>query len=125
MSGSTASDIHYDVFARMPDELMFRIFGIPMISYSDDFGALPPDSLAIRGVEVCTQWWQLVGIPLKLKKSEVGARITSLGLLVSFPTSDGGMRLRITLTPENPIDGRILFAATLGKGRVPPPNPKI
>ena len=64
MFGSIADVIHYDVFSRILAELMRRIFGIPMISYFDDFGALLPASPAIRGLEVFTQWWQLLRIPL-------------------------------------------------------------
>ena len=71
-----------------------------MLSYVDDFGALLPASLASRGLRVFSRWCDLPGISPKLAKSEVGPRVTFLGLLGSFPSVKGGMQLIATLTEE-------------------------
>ena len=59
---------------RIIAELVFHIFGIPMISYSDDFGALLPAELAQQGLETFAKWCNLLGIPLKLKNRKLGHR---------------------------------------------------
>ena len=98
--GAIAAVIHYNVFSRIISELMCRLFGIPMISYFDDFAALLPSSLAASGLDTFSRWCSIMGITLKLKKSEVGPHVTFLGLLGSFPSVKNHMKLRVSLTEE-------------------------
>ena len=100
MFGAISEVLHYNIFSRVVAELVCRTFGIPMLSYFDDFGALLPASLASRGLRVFSRWRELLGISLKLAKSEVGPRITFLGLLGSSPSVAGGMKLQVALTEE-------------------------
>ena len=100
MFGAIAAVIHYNVFSRLLAELTCKIFGIPIVSYFDDFGALLPSPLAKRGLEVFTAFCSHLGITLKKTKSEVGPKITYLGLLGAFPTRGNGGRLTVSLTPE-------------------------
>ena len=86
MFGAVAAVIHYNVFSRIISELMCRLFGIPMLSYFDDFGGLLPAKLARQGLSTFSRWCEILGISLKLEKSEVGANITFLGLKGSFPS---------------------------------------
>ena len=98
--GAVAAVIHYNVFSRIISELVCRIFGIPMVSYFDDFGAMLPKQLAQQGLQTFTRWCELLGIQLKKKKSETGEKITFLGLLGTFPDPTRKQKLRVTLTPE-------------------------
>ena len=100
MFGAVSAVIHYNVLSRILAELMCRIFGIPAISYFDDFGALLPACLATQGLSVFTRWCALMGIGLETIKSEVGDNITFPGLIGTFPSPGNGMKLQATLTPE-------------------------
>ena len=71
-----------------------------MISYFDDFGAMLPEQLARMGLATFTRWCELLGIGLKLKKSEGCEKITSLGLLGTFPNSGYRQKLQAALTTE-------------------------
>ena len=65
--GAAAAVVHYNVFSRIISELVCRIFGIPMISYFDDFGAMLPEQLAQKEIATFAKWRILLGIGLKLK----------------------------------------------------------
>ena len=71
-----------------------------MISYFDDFGALLPATLARQGLITFTSWCEMMGIGLKVKKSEVGPKITFLGLQGFSPSHHNGWKLQVSLTPE-------------------------
>ena len=100
MSGAISAVLHYNIFSRIIDELTCKLFGVPMLSYFGDFGALLPASLAAKGLHTFSRTCQTLGITPKLAKSEVGPEVTFLGLLGSFPTVSGGMQLRVTLPAE-------------------------
>ena len=118
MFGAVASVIHYNVFSRILAELTCKIFGIPLVAYVGDFGALAPASIGKLALSTYSRFCALIGVPLKLKKSVVGPVITFLGLEGTFPTPENGMKLSVRLTPEKAsrwIDAIRLF---LSKGRV-------
>ena len=48
MFGAVFAVIRYNIFSRIIAEISRRIFGIPMISYFDDIGALPPQLLELK-----------------------------------------------------------------------------
>ena len=116
--GAVAAVIHYNTFSRIISELVCRLFGIPMLSYFDDFGALLPANLARKGLVTFTEWCSLLGIGLKLKKSEVGSEITFLGLLGSFPSKANGMQLSVTLTKEKASRWHSIIIKHLSDGTI-------
>ena len=118
--GAVAAVIHYNIFSRMISELMCRIFGIPMLSYFDDFGALLTAAMAHEGLDTFTKWRSLLGIKLKTAKSVVWESVTFLGLAGSFPTVKGGMKLRVSLTPEKAKNWADTMLGVLKEGRIPP-----
>ena len=73
------------------------VFGIPMLSYFDDFGALLPAKLDKQAIRTFSAWCELIGAPPQAPKSEVGQQVTFLVLLGSFPTYKNGMQLNVTL----------------------------
>ena len=118
MFGAVSAVIHYNIFSRILAELTCRIFGIPMISYFDDFGALLPASIAKSGLNTFTKWCHVLGISLKTAKSEVGTDVTFLGLLGSFPSKHNGMQLRVTLTPEKAAKWTAIIHKHLKEGLI-------
>ena len=100
MFGAISAVLHYNVFSRILAELACRIFGLPMLSYFDDFGALLPAEIAKQGLLTFSRMCTLLGIKLKLQKSEVGPAITFLGLLGTFPSKEGGMDLTVSLPQD-------------------------
>ena len=98
--GAVAAVIHYNVFSRIISELMCRTFGTPMIGYFEDFGSMLPAGIPKKGVRTFTRRCRLLGVGLKLKKSEVGVRIAFLGLMGSLPNARNGMKLIVSLTEE-------------------------
>ena len=67
MFGKIDAFLLYNIFSRIIDEMVCRLFGIPTIRYFDDFGALFPAGLARHGVETYAKWCELPGITHKLK----------------------------------------------------------
>ena len=90
MFGAVSAVIHYNIFALIIAELVCRIFGIPTISYFRDFGAPLPAELAQLGLTTFTKWCHLLGIALKLKKSEAGPHINFVGFLGTLPSKNNG-----------------------------------
>ena len=100
MFGAVAAVLHYNCFARSISSLACILFGIPLVSYFDDFAALLPSNLARKALSVFSSFCETLGITLKQGKSEVGPRITFLGLRGSFPSKANDFQLGISLPPE-------------------------
>ena len=71
-----------------------------MICCFDDFAALIPRLLPNKDIAVFSQFCETIGISLKPGKSEVGSKITFLGLIGRFPTADNKYTLHISLPEE-------------------------
>ena len=100
MFGSVAAVLHYNCFARAIATLATLLLGIPLVSYFDDFAALLPADLAQIALDVFTRFCSTLGFQLKPGKSEVGSRVTFLGLLGSFPAKTNSFKLGISLPEE-------------------------
>ena len=96
--GASAAVLHYNCFSRIVAVLANHIFGLPLINYFDDFGCFITDFLSEPAVRVFTSFCRMLGIRLKRKKTEVGRRITFLGLEGFFPGRDNSMLLSVDLT---------------------------
>lgn len=48
MFGAAAAVLRYNLFSRIFEGLIARLFGIPLLCFFDDFGALIPRPLAKR-----------------------------------------------------------------------------
>ena len=81
MFGSFGAVLHYNTISRIVDELVSRLFGIPMIRYCDDFGALLPASIAHSGLAAYARRCELLDIGIKTTKSDVGSNIALLVLI--------------------------------------------
>ena len=98
--GAVAAVLHYNVFSRILSEITTKLFGIPLLCFFDDFGALIPADLAERALGTFTAFCQKLGIKLKSEKSEHGVRVTFLGLEGYFPCAENNFRLSVSLTSE-------------------------
>ena len=92
--------------------------GIPLVGYFDDFAALIKKHLGQKALDTFTRFCSLLGIQLKLGKSEVGSPLTFLGLLGTFPCAANGSRLSISLTPEKCERRSKLITGYLQEGRI-------
>ena len=79
-----------------------RRIGEPAVGHSVDFlfrrfSALVPRLLANKGMEVFPRFCEIVGITLKAGKSEVGVRVTFMGIQGWFPTAENRYALHISI----------------------------
>ena len=98
--GAVAAVLHYNCFSRLLSVLFNLLFGIPLIGYFDDFGALIPFDLSNDALDTFVEFCTTLGVHLKTRKTEVGWRIAFLGLEGSFPSPANGMTLSIRLPPS-------------------------
>ena len=72
--GATSAVLHYNCFPRLLAVLANRIFGIPLIGYFDDFGALVPADVIRHALSTFERFCNSMGIALKNPKlTEVDA----------------------------------------------------
>ena len=116
--GSTASVLHYNIFARIVTELFNKIFGIPLISFFDDFGCLMRPDLLHDALRTFQRFCGALNVVLKVEKTEVGHRIPFLGLLGDFPSLSNGGRLAVSLTTEKADSWLNLVLTVLKEGRI-------
>ena len=83
--GSIASVLHYNILSRAIAELMSLIFGIPVVCFFDDFGAVILKHIAKEGLWCFEQFCEICGIDLKGEKTEIGQKVSFLGLLGNYP----------------------------------------
>ena len=95
--GATSAVLHYNCFSRLLAVLTNRIFGIPLIGYFDDFGALVPANVGRLALRTFEQFCNSLGITLKKTKTDRGKRIIFLGLQGDFPSPGNKMLLSIDL----------------------------
>ena len=98
--GATSAVLHYNCFSRLLAVLTNRIFGIPLIGYFDDFGALVPANVGRSALRTFERFCNSLGITLKKSKTDRGRCIIFLGLHGSFPSPGNKMLLSITLPEE-------------------------
>ena len=72
--GSIASVLHYNIFPRAISELVAKIFGILIVCFFDDFGALIIKCLAIEGLWCFQQFCDICGIDLKPRKPKLAKK---------------------------------------------------
>ena len=100
MFGAIAAVLHYNVFSRLLSELVSKLLGIPLLCFFDDFGSIIPASISKQALHTLTAFCTKLGIKLKEEKSEVGQKVSFLGLLGHFPCQSNNFQLSVTLTPE-------------------------
>ena len=96
--GAVAAVLRYNVFSRISDALFARLFGIPVLSFFDDFGALVPSPLSQKALGARTAFCKLLRITLNAEKADAGPRVTFLGLRGFFPCRGNATKLHISLT---------------------------
>ena len=107
--------IHYNCFSRTLDVLINRIFGIPVLSYCDDFGPFFPATVAPTALAGFTKATEILKSHLKTIKSRCDRSIEFIGLTGDSPRVETGALLRIFLHQEkfiqlsSIIDGVILI----------------
>ena len=82
--GAVSAVIHYNCFTREFDVIINRAFGIPLLSYYDDFGSIAPEILGQTSLETIHSDDKAITMILRDGKSEVGRRVKFLGLLGPF-----------------------------------------
>lgn len=97
--GAEAAVIHYNCYSRTVAILIYRIFGIPIISYYDDLGALIPSDLGQLAMETTKIFVSTIGYFINNKKTDLGELLTLMGLSGRFPNPTNDMTLGISL-PE-------------------------
>ena len=98
--GAMAAALRYNCFSWMLSVLFNLIFGIPLIGYFDDFGALIPYELSKDAIDTFVEFCTTLGIHLKTKMAEVGWEIIFLGLQGTSPSPANDMTLMIRLHPK-------------------------
>lgn len=94
------------------------IFGIPLLSYYDDFGALSPEIIGQRALSTIIKGAKLLLILFNDRKSEWDNTTKFLGLLGPFPRPENGMALSISL-PLDKVDRRADIAERIAtKGEI-------
>ena len=82
---------------------MNRIFGIPLICFFDDFGAMVPSEIALAALDFFTLFCHKLWITLEPSKSELGQRVTFIGLSGSFPRKENNWQLEVSLSREKAL----------------------
>ena len=118
MFGSIAAVIHYNIFSRIVAELACIFMGLPIVVYFDDFGALIPASLGPEALKAFTSFCAILRIKLKISKSQVGDRITFLGLEGLFHSPANLMKLSARLTTDKASEWIDTVKGFLERGRV-------
>ena len=114
--GAVSAVLHYNVFSRILAEIFTRLFGIPLLSYFDDFGALIPTPLAEKALITFQNFCSYLGVVLKPAKAEVGRAVCFLGLEGTVPHKANGHKLEIRLTPAKARKWPELIASFLERG---------
>ena len=116
--GAVAAVLHYNCFSRMVAVLFNLTFGIPLIGYFDDFGALIPYELSKDALDTFVEFCTTLGIHLKTRKTEVGWRIIFLGLQGTFPCPKNDMTLTIRLPPMKARTWKVMLERIINAGSV-------
>ena len=95
--GAVAAFLHYNCFSRLLSAVFNKICGIPMIGYFEDFGALVPSKLAPLALRTFGRSCEILGIQLKVTKTECANSLVFIGLKGTFPKPPNGMLLHIEL----------------------------
>ena len=66
--GETAAVLHYNGFSRIVAVFANIFFGLPVVSYFDDFGSLLPSSISDEGMAIFRSFCGLIGAKLKEEK---------------------------------------------------------
>ena len=98
--GAVADVLHYNVFPRLLSEIFTHLFGLPLLSFFGDFGAIIPAEISDAALLTFSLFCSKLGIKLQIEKSEVGRMVTFLGLEGDFPCEANNFRLSVTLTKE-------------------------
>ena len=116
--GAASAFLRYNCFSRLLAVLANRIFGIPLIGYFDDFGALVPANVGRHALRTFERFCNSLGITLKKTKTDRGRRIISLGLQGDFPSPGNKMLLSIDLPGEKATARRNTIGRILSEGVV-------
>ena len=74
--GSTAAVLHYNCLSRCLASLISKTFGIPMVGYSDDYGAFAPEDLEDDAEETIGDFMSALVIIMKDDKRQKGSAPT-------------------------------------------------
>ena len=85
--GAVAAVLRYNVFSRISDALFARLFGIPVLSFFANFGALVPAFLPQKALGAFASFCKNLGITLKAEEDDVGPMVTPLGIRGFFPVA--------------------------------------
>ena len=66
---AVAAVLRYNCFSRAVARVFARVAGIPLLSYFDDFGALPPLAVLDAAFAAFVRFCDMVGISLKPEKN--------------------------------------------------------
>ena len=100
MFGAVSAVLHYNLFSKLPTEIVAKLFGIPLICFFGDFGAMLPSELVAEGLLTFTLFCSKLGITLKKEKYELGATATFVGLSGFLPCRQNGWMLEVSLPLE-------------------------
>ena len=109
--GAEAAVIHYNCFSRILGVLVNKIFGIPLVTYFDDYGAMTPDELNKLALDTTKVFLLTLGVFLKDDKTKLGSTMTFLGVQGIFPSPTNGMTLEVSL----PTDKRQKWADAIAR----------
>ena len=116
--GSTANVIRYNIFARIITSVANKIFGIPIVSFFDDFGCLVMPELLGGALAAFRKFCQILNISTQEEKTESGPITPFLGLLGEFHSGKNEGRLAVRLTGDKANSWLNLVLEVLDKDRI-------
>ena len=116
--GAVAAVLRYNCFSRLPPAMFNKIFGIPMVGYFDDFGALVPSKLAPLALRTFGRFCGIIGIQLKVTKTECANSLVSLRLKGGFPKPPNGALRHIEHPRPNAATWINMIRRVVGSGSV-------
>ena len=82
--GATAAVLHYNTVSQAMASLAVRWLKIPRLGYFDDFGIITTEMTVREALGAFTKMDRILGLELKIEKSDWGAVSEFLGVTIIF-----------------------------------------
>ena len=107
---------HYNCLSRALAVLANKIFGIPLLSYFDDYGSIIPETLGRPALETVDSFFNVLGALINDNKTDLGRKVVFSGITGEFPNSDNGTALSISLPLGKARSWSLMIQKAIGLG---------
>ena len=115
---AVAAALHYNCVSRIVALSANLLLGIPTVNYFDDLGSPAPTSISEAALATLTDFSHILGIILKDDKTELGRRISFLGLSGHFPGPVNDMTPSVDLADGGKLNWAEKLEAFLARGSI-------